>query len=140
MVLYLCLVSLVFLPATASGATTFVVPGPTSPLYRSFVAVGGANLLVQQSCSLTGNLQSNGPLALALGDRVTGNVSAAGPIVNLGSVSGTVTSGAPAKTLPALPTQAQALALANRVFTTNTTFTNAEIRPGKSGFLLRATA
>ncbi|HXM71437.1 MAG TPA: hypothetical protein VN970_09900, partial [Thermoanaerobaculia bacterium] len=126
-ILYLCLLALVSLPAAASGATAFVMPDPTSSLYRSFVAVGGASLIVQQSCSLTGNLQSNGSLALALGDHVTGNVSAVGLIVNLGTVSGTVTSGAPAKTLPALPTQAQALALANRVFTTNTTFNNAEI-------------
>jgi Glucodextranase, domain B/Bacterial Ig-like domain len=124
---YLCLLALMSLPAAASGATAFVVPGPTSSLYRSFVAVGGASLIAQQNCSLTGNLQSNGSLALGLGDHVTGNVSAVGLVVNLGTVSGTVTSGAPARALPALPTQAQALALANRVFTTNTTFNNAEI-------------
>ncbi len=125
-ILYLCLFSLVFLPA-ASDATLFVMPDPTSSLYRSFVAVGGANLQVQQSCTLTGNLQSNGPLSLGQGDKVTGNVSAVGQVSNQGTVTGTVVSGAPAKTLPVLPSQAQAQALANRVFTTNTTFNNAEI-------------
>lgn len=119
--------SLAFLPAAASGATAFVVPNPTSSLYRSFVGVGGANLQVQQNCSLTGNLQSNGPFTMAQGDKVTGNVSAVGPVSNLGTVTGTVTSGAPAKALPVLPTQAQSQALANRVFTTNTTFNNAKI-------------
>jgi Glucodextranase, domain B/Bacterial Ig-like domain len=121
------LLALMSLPATTSGAASFVMPDPTSSLYRSFVAVGGASLVALQNCSLTGNLHSNGPLALGLGDKVTGNVSAVGLIVNLGTVSGTVTSGAPARTLPVLPTQAQALAIANRVFTTNASFTNAEI-------------
>lgn len=126
-ILSLGLLSLVSLPAQASAASAFVMPDPTSSVYRSFVAVGGANLQVQQSCSLTGNLQSNGPLSLGQGDKVTGNVSAVGQVSNQGTVSGTVTSGAPAKTLPVLPTQAQAQALANRVFTTNTTFNNANI-------------
>jgi hypothetical protein len=124
--LLLCLAASALRPAAAAPAG-FYLPGPTSPVYWNFVAVGGASLQVQQSCRLTGNLQSNGPLALGQGDQVTGNVSAVGQVTNHGTVTGTVTSAAPAQALPALPTQAQAAAIANRVFTTNTTFKNAEI-------------
>ncbi len=124
--LLLCLAASALRPA-AAAPSGFYLPGPTSPVYWNFVAVGGASLQVQQSCRLTGNLQSNGPLALGQGDQVTGNVSAVGQVTNHGTVTGTVTSAAPAQVLPALPTQAQAAAIANRVFTTNTTFKNAEI-------------
>ncbi|HLX06394.1 MAG TPA: carboxypeptidase regulatory-like domain-containing protein [Thermoanaerobaculia bacterium] len=58
---------------------------------------------------------------------VTGNVSAVGRITGGGEVTGTSTTGAPPLALPSLPTAAQARALANRVFETDTTFTNAAI-------------
>jgi hypothetical protein len=103
------------------------MPDPTSPLYRSFIAVAGGRLQVEKDCQLTGNVHGNANVDLDSGDLVTGNVSAVGRVDNRGTVTGAVTSGAPARTLSPLPTEAQARALANRVFEKDTTFKNAEI-------------
>jgi glucodextranase-like protein/carboxypeptidase family protein/Big-like domain-containing protein len=126
-ILCLCLLSLVSLPAKARGASAFVMPDPASPLYRSFIAAAGSRLQVEKDCRLTGNVHSNANADLDTGDLVTGNVSAVGRVDDRGTVTGTVTSGAPARTLPQLPTEAQARALANRVFERDTTFKNAKI-------------
>jgi glucodextranase-like protein/Big-like domain-containing protein len=103
------------------------MPDPTSPLYRSFIAVAGSRLQVEKDCRLAGNVHGNANVDLDTGDLVTGNVSAVGRVDDRGTVTGTVTSGAPARTLPQLPTEAQARALANRVFEKDTAFKNAEI-------------
>jgi hypothetical protein len=119
--------SLVSLPAKARGASALVMPDPASPLYRSFIAVAGSQLKVEKDCRLTGNVHGNANADLDTGDLVTGNVSAVGRVDDRGTVTGTVTSGAPARSLPQLPTEAQARALANRVFEKDTAFKNAEI-------------
>jgi hypothetical protein len=127
-IFHLCLLSLVALATAASGgAPALVMPDPTSPLYRSFIVVAGDRLQVEKNCQLTGNVHSNLEVDLDTGDLVTGNVSAVGRVDNRGTVTGAVTSGAPARTLPQLPTEAQARALATRVFEKDTTFKNAEV-------------
>jgi hypothetical protein len=123
----LCLLGLLAAPAWATGAPNFVMPDPASPLYRSFAAVAGGHLQVEKDCSLTGNVHGNANVDLDTGDLVTGNVSAVGRVKNQGTVTGSVTSGAAARALPDLPTEAQARALANRVFEKDTTFKDAEI-------------
>jgi hypothetical protein len=123
----LALLSLAVLPVEPSGATGFVMPDPGSPLYRSFVAVAGDNLKAEQDCLFIGNLQGNGDIDLDKTSAVTGNVSAVGTVKNHGTVTGTVTSHAPVRTLPVFPTEAQARALANRVFTKDTVFKNAVV-------------
>jgi hypothetical protein len=123
----LYLVSLAALPAAAGAATSFVMPDPASPLYRSFVAVAGERLLAERDSSFAGNLHSNGDIDLDKQSSVTGNVSAAGQVKSHGAVTGSVTSGALVRPLPSLPTEAQARALASRVFEQDHTFRNAVI-------------
>jgi hypothetical protein len=120
----LALLTLLASPAFAAG---LVIPDSTSPLYRSFAAVAGNSLAAHENSSFTGNLHGNDDIDLDKKSTVTGNVSAAGTVKEHGTVTGTVTSHAPARTLPAFPTETQARALANRVLGKDTTFTNAVI-------------
>ena len=122
----LFLVAPAFRPA-AAALSTFYLPDPSSPAYWSFAAVAGGHLQLEQGVRCTGNLQSNGNMDLDRRSSVTGNVSAVGRINGGGEVSGTTTPGAQPLVLPSLPTEAQARALANRIFESSTTFTNAVI-------------
>jgi hypothetical protein len=123
----LCLLSLLILHAAPSAAAGLIIPDSTSLLYRSFVAVAGDNLQAEQDCLFSGNLHSNEDIDLDKKSSVTGNISATGSVANHGTVTGTVTAHAPAKVLPAFPTEVQARALATRVFTKDTIFKNAVV-------------
>jgi hypothetical protein len=109
------------------GAARLLPARPHITRLLELATAAGSHLQLEKDVRCTGNLQSNGNVDLDRGSAVTGNVSAVGRIRGDGTVSGTATAGAPPLALPAFPSEAQARALANRVFETSTTFTNAVI-------------
>lgn len=89
----------------------------TSEVYYHYAAVAGAFLQVENEVEITGDLHSNGDVQLKKDSVVTGDVAAVGALVDSqGTVSGTVTEGAPPLGLPAILDEAALRALADRIF------------------------
>jgi hypothetical protein len=123
----LVLLALLAAVAVPAGATGFHLTDPSSPVYRTLAAAAGSDLSVEHDAQVTGNVHSNSGVSVKSGAQVTGNVSAAGAVDNKGTITGTVTSGAPARALPVLLSEAEARALANRIFEQETVLSNTTI-------------
>ncbi len=110
------LVACVALGPVASG--TFAapyVPDPGSEAYASVLCAGG-DLHLAKDGSVTGGVHANGGVSLSSGTVIDGDLSSVGAI-DLGgaTVTGSVSSPAPTRQLPALPTDAEAQLLADQV-------------------------
>jgi hypothetical protein len=108
------------------AAARFYAPDPTSPLYETTALVAGKSMSVS-GAQVTGDLRSNGNIQVGDDSRVTGNAAASGQVEGRQRISGTVQQGVPPIALPKLPTAAEARAMADRVFSRDTTFTDARI-------------
>ncbi|HXU29193.1 MAG TPA: polymer-forming cytoskeletal protein, partial [Thermoanaerobaculia bacterium] len=113
-------------PAVAASAD-FVLTSPASPAYYAYGALAGRKVQLKGTVEVVGNVHSNDQVHLQNGSRVTGNVSASGTVQNQGTVTGTVRSGAPQVALPALQSEAELRALADRVMNGPVTLENATI-------------
>ncbi len=111
----------------AAAAADFLLPDPGSKVWYRYALVAGEKLQVVGATSVTGNLHSNGTVDLQSGSVVTGDVTAVGSLTLHGTVNGATQSGAPAVTLPALPSAAELRALADRVIEGNTELANAVV-------------
>jgi hypothetical protein len=112
--------------AAAAGAD-FLLPDPSSGVWYRYALVAGEKLQVVGATEITGNLHSNGTADLQAGSVVTGDVTAVGSLTLHGTVNGATRSGAPAVTLPALPSAAELRALADRVIEGNTELVDAVV-------------
>lgn len=98
------------------------VPDPGAEAYAS-VLFAGASFTVAKDCAITGDLHGNATVTLSAGTAVDGDLSAVGAVaLNGATVTGAVTSPAPPRGLPRLPTPQEARALADRVFEGDRTF------------------
>ncbi len=108
----------------AAAAADFLLPDPSSRVWYRYALVAGEKLRVVGATAITGNLHSNGTVDLQSGSAVTGDVTAVGSLTLHGTVDGDTQSGAPAVTLPALPSAAELRALADRVIEGDTELVN----------------
>jgi cytoskeletal protein CcmA (bactofilin family) len=122
-------IAIALLPFFAAGAAQagFQLTDPASPIYFTLGAAAGDEISVEGGATVTGSLHSNGRVTVKDTARVTGDVSAADRIDNRGTITGSVTPNAPARQLPALFSEAQARALADRTFEQETVFANTTI-------------
>ncbi|MFN7963846.1 MAG: Ig-like domain-containing protein [Thermoanaerobaculia bacterium] len=104
-----------------------VLPDPGNEVYYTRAAAAGGELKVEQNGLITGNACANSNVELQPGSRIVGDLTTSGQFGGGGTVTGQVTTGAPPTLLPALGTEAQLRALANRVFNSSQVFTNAVI-------------
>ena len=117
------LVALFVVPAAAD----FVLSDPESEVYYRLAITAGEQIQVEKDSEIAGHLHSNDRIDLKQDTLVTGDISAVGEIDAQGTVTGAIAEGAPPVTLPALLDAADLRALADRVFETDTDFTDAVI-------------
>ena len=110
----------------ALAEPVFLEPG--SPIYRTLAVAAGRDADCGNRGRIEGNVHANGNVKLHPRCRVVGDVSAVGHVhSHHGNVTGTVTSHAPPRSLPVIPSDAQLRALANRTYERDTTLTDATV-------------
>lgn len=105
----------------------FVLADPASDVYSTLAVAAGEEASVEKEAHVTGNMHSNGRVSVQASAAVQGDVSAVLSIDARGSISGTVTPGAPVRPLPALLTEVEARGLADRVFEQSASFVDSRI-------------
>ncbi|NJL28543.1 MAG: hypothetical protein HC897_11970 [Thermoanaerobaculia bacterium] len=115
------------LGAAHPAGAEFLLSDPGSEVYHRYVVVAGSTISVEMESDLVGNLHCNGTIAIKRDAHVAGDVSAVGTIVDLGTVTGTLTPGAPPVPLPALLDETAMRSLADRVFEHDVVLTDAVI-------------
>jgi hypothetical protein len=105
----------------------FVLADPASEVYSTLAVAAGEEASVEKEAHVTGNMHSNGRVSVQASATVQGDVSAVLSIDARGSISGTVTPGAPVRPLPALLTEVEARGLADRVFEQSASFVDSRI-------------
>ena len=130
--------------AGPAAAARLYVPDPGSLVYETTALAAGHRIEISEGhlgdisparrarlppagAIVIGNLACNQAIDLRAGSRITGDVLAGARVRRRGRVSGRVVEGTPRIALPALPTAAQAQALADRSFDHDMTFTDAVI-------------
>ncbi len=112
-----------------AGATAafsdFVLTSPSSRLYYTHGVLAGGRVQIAGGTRVVGDLHANGAVHLQNGSTVEGDVSAAGKVTNQGTVTGSVRELVSTLALPALQSDAELRALADRVLTGNQTLNNA---------------
>lgn len=116
---------LLLAPAAVDAA--FVLPDPQNAAYYDFAISAGERIQLAKDSTISGNLHSNGDVEIQAHTRVVGDVSAVGSVDGDGEVTGAVTEGADPLALPQPFTAAEAGALADRLFTGDTSFDNDEV-------------
>ena len=112
--------------AQALAEPVFLEPG--SPIYRTLAVAAGHDADCGNRGRIEGNVHANADVKLHPNCRVVGDVTAAGHVhSHHGNVTGTVTSHAAPRSLPAIPAEAQLRALANRIYERDTTLTDAKV-------------
>ena len=95
--------------ALAGMAPAGAQPGATAVL-------AGGHVVLERDATVSGDVHANGDVTLERNSVVEGDLTWSGVLVrNRGTVTGTAEQ-APARSLPVVPTEAEARALADRIF------------------------
>jgi len=102
-------------------------PSPDPPSAPGRVVAAGVSVGLERDSIVRGDIHSNGDVALERSSEVDGGVTLVGTLTNSnGTVTGTVTQVA-TEALPAIPTEAEARSLADRIFEQDTDFVDGRI-------------
>ena len=119
--------ALLLMAGATAAFSSLVLTSPSSKLYYTYGLLAGGRIQIASGSRAVGNVHANGAIHLLQGSTVEGNVSAAGKINNQGTVTGQVREQSAPLTLPALLSNAELQALADRVLTGDQLLTNAVV-------------
>ena len=109
----------------------FVLTGGQSEVYRRFAIASGDKVDVEGDVVVTGDVHAHGDVKTGKDSRIEGDCLGRGAEAKIeGEVTGDVEEGAPRVPLPALPTEAELRALADRVLEGNQKLTDLGARRG----------
>jgi len=118
--------ALALLSSVAGPVVAQDPPPPQPPSGVGRVVVAGASVELERDSIVRGDIHSNGDVTLGMKSEADGDVTLVGTLSNSGTIVGSVTQVA-TETLPAIPPEADARALADRIFEQDTDFIDGRI-------------